>query len=93
MEDFRVAVEECELADLGFIGPKFTCTNRRPSLAHKKQRLDRATANRVWIETFAASSVPHLFSHASNHLPILLKTMNDRWVKGRGVGGFKFKEN
>ena len=81
------------MADLGFIGPKFTCTNRRPSLAHTKQRLDRATANRVWIEKFAASLISHLFSHASNHLPILLKTMNDRQVRGRGVGDFKFEEN
>ena len=52
-----------------------------------------ATANRVWIEKFPASSVTHLFSHASDHLPILLKTMNDRWTRGREVGGFKFEES
>ena len=93
MEDFRVALEECELANLGFTRHKFTWTNRRPGSSHTKQRLDRATANRVWIENFATSSVSHLFSHASNNLPILLKTMNDRRFRGKGAGGFKFEEN
>ena len=93
MEDFRVALEACGLADLGFFGHKFTWTNRRPGSAHTKQRLDRAMANRVWMEKFPASSVSYLFSHASYHLPILLKTMKDRQVRGRGIGGFKFEEN
>ena len=59
---------------------------------HTKQRLDRATANRGWTEKFPASSVSHLFSHASDHIPILLTTMNDRRLRGRGAGGFKFEE-
>ena len=45
------------------------------------------------MEKFPASLVSHLFSHASDHLPILLKTMKDRQVRGRGIGGFKFEEN
>ena len=66
---------------------------RRPGSTHTKQRLDRAIANKDWIEKFPASSVSHLFSHASNHIPILLRTMNDRQLKGRGAGGFKFEES
>ena len=93
MKDFWLALEGCELTDLGFNGHKFKWTNRRLGAAHTKQRLDRATANGVWIEKFPASSITHLFSHASNHLPILLKTMNDRWTRGRGAGGFKFEES
>ncbi|KAL0009323.1 hypothetical protein SO802_010825 [Lithocarpus litseifolius] len=93
MEDFRVALEECKLADLGFTGHKFIWKNRRPGSAHTKQRLEGATANRVWIEKLPASLVSHLFSHASDNLPILLKTMNDRRVKGRRAGDFKFIEN
>ena len=93
MEDFWVALEDCGLTDLGFIGHKFTWPNSRPSSAYTKQRLDRATANRKWIDKFPASSVSHLFSHASDHIPILLKTRIDRWVRGRGAGGFKFEEN
>ena len=92
MEDFRVALENCELKDLGFTGHKFTWTNRRPGLAHTKQRLDRAMANKGWTEKFPASLVSHLFSHASDHIPILLTTMNDRRLRGRGASGFKFEE-
>ena len=37
MEDFRLALEGCELIDLGFNGHKFTWTNRRLGAAHTKQ--------------------------------------------------------
>ena len=33
-----------------------------------------------------------MFSHAFDHLPILLTTMNDRRLRGRRVGSFKFEE-
>ena len=92
MEDFRVALENCELKDLGFIGHKFTWTNRRPGSAHTKQRLDRVTTNRGWTKKFPASLVSHLFSHASDHIPVLLTTMNNRRLRGRGANGFKFEE-
>ena len=92
MEDFWVILENCELTDLGFIGHKFTWTNRRPSSAHTKQQLARATANKGWTERFPASLVSHLFSHAFDHIPILLTTMNDRQLRGRGASGFKFEE-
>ena len=92
MEDFQVALENCELIDLGFIGHKFTWKNRWPGSAHTKQRLDRATTNRGWTERFPASSVSHLLTHASDHIPILLTTMNDRLLRGREASGFKFEE-
>ena len=50
MEDFRVALENCELTDLGFTGHKFIWTNWRPRSAHTQQRLDRAVNNKDWIE-------------------------------------------
>ena len=92
MEDFGVALENCAMKDLGFIGHKFTWKNKQPGSTPTKQRLDRATANEGWTEKFLASRVSHLFSHASNHIPILLTTMNDRRLRGRGASGFKFEE-
>ena len=80
------------MKDLGFTGHKFTWTNRRLGSAHTKQRLDRAMANRGWTEKFFVSLVSHLFSHASDHISILLTTMNDRQLRGRGASGFKFEE-
>ena len=93
MDEFCKVLEVCQLADLGFQGNKFTWTNRRPGEEYTKQRLDRAVANRDWVEKFSASSVTHLFSHAFDHLPILLRTMKDRSKRGRGVGSFKFEES
>ena len=49
-------------------------------------------ANRGWTEKFFVSLVSHLFSHASDHISILLTTMNDRQLRGRGASGFKFEE-
>ena len=80
------------MKDLGFTVHKFTWTNRRLGSAHTKQRLDRAMANRGCTEKFFVSLVSHLFSYASNHISILLTTMNDRQLRGRGASGFKFEE-
>ena len=78
---------------LGFNEHKFTWTNRRLESAHTKQQLDRAVANKDWIEKFPTSSISHMLSHASDHIPILLRTMNDKQLRGRGASGFKFEES
>ena len=49
-------------------------------------------ANEGWTKKFPTSRVSHLFSHASDHIPILLTTMNDRRLRGWGASGFKFEE-
>ncbi|KAL0431194.1 UNVERIFIED_CONTAM: hypothetical protein Sradi_0745400 [Sesamum radiatum] len=41
---FRCALEESDLYDLGYNGPKFTWSNNREALAIVKVRLDRALA-------------------------------------------------
>ena len=78
---------------LGFNEHKFTWTNRRLESAHTKQQLDRAVANKDWIEKFPTSSISHMLSHASDHIPILLRTMNDKQLRGRGASGFQFEES
>lgn len=50
MVQFRVALEECKLSDLGFRGSKFTWTNCRTDGTFIKERLDQAVANREWCE-------------------------------------------
>ena len=48
MEEFRTVLDSCNLADLGFIGDKYTWNNKRSGAANTRQRLDRAVANAEW---------------------------------------------
>ena len=48
MDEFRMALDFCRLADLGFVGFLFTWNNKRPGSANTKERLDRAVANLEW---------------------------------------------
>ena len=49
-------------------------------------------ANVEWSLKFPASTVTHLFSHASDHLPIILQTKIVRHTNLRSKNGFKFEE-
>lgn len=53
MEDFRSAVSELELHDLGFIGHNFTWSNGREGDTNVQVRLDRAFANLIWRVFFS----------------------------------------
>lgn len=92
MEDFGAALEDCQLIDLGFRGYKFTWNNKRPSTANTRERLDRAVANKEWLDMFSASTVLHKFSHASDHMPLILQTGMDNSFHSRIARGFKFEE-
>jgi hypothetical protein len=45
MTALQECLQDCELMDLGFEGPKFTWFNRKDADSHVKVRLDRAVAN------------------------------------------------
>ena len=92
MEDFGTTLEDCHLIDLGFQGYKFTWNNKRLGAANTRERLDRAVANKEWLDMFPISSVSHIFSHASDHMPLILQTRMDNSFQGRIARGFKFEE-
>ena len=49
MENFRQALEDCRLEDLGFVGDAFTWrNNHRKAEGYIKERLDRAVACAQW---------------------------------------------
>ncbi|XP_075636913.1 uncharacterized protein LOC142609187 [Castanea sativa] len=74
MDDFREALELNNLADLGYQGYPFTWNNKGPGEANMKERLDQAVATGDWRDEFSLTTVTHLSSHASDHLPIILQT-------------------
>ena len=51
MNNFRNALEEGGLSDLGWEGDKYTWSNRHDNETFIKERLDRVVANQVWIES------------------------------------------
>ncbi|XP_042983334.1 uncharacterized protein LOC122312737 [Carya illinoinensis] len=78
MERFREALDECELSDLGFIGSRFTWSNKMEGRAFIKERLDRAFGNSSWCNMFDTSSVYVLPVIASDHAPLLVHCFNSQ---------------
>ncbi|XVE86172.1 hypothetical protein DITRI_Ditri18aG0014600 [Diplodiscus trichospermus] len=74
MKDFREALDDAGLCDLGFTGSRFTWKRRRNKQTLIKKRLDRATANSDWCNLFPDFKVTHLISSRSDHCPLLLDT-------------------
>jgi hypothetical protein len=70
MEGFHTALEECQLCDLGYQGPRFTWSNRRQDEMYTKERLDRAPANAEWCTKFQEESVSVLAARTSDHHPL-----------------------
>ena len=93
IDAFRDALEYCQLEDLGFQGYPFTWSNKRLGGANTKVRLDRAIANKEWIDKYQMSNVTHLSSHASDHLPIILQSQCYQLQRHRRGKGFKFEES
>ncbi|KAF5459757.1 hypothetical protein F2P56_019677 [Juglans regia] len=58
MEDFRLALLDCGLMDIGFEGSKFTWSNKREGAKFTKCRLDRALANVEWLNLFGSNQKP-----------------------------------
>ena len=92
LDVFRAALEHCNLVDLGFIGYPYTWNNRRLGTANTKERLDRAVANQMWRSKFPGTSVNHIVSHTSDHLPLILQNKEPPKLGYKGRRGFKFEE-
>ncbi|KAK3212073.1 hypothetical protein Dsin_016779 [Dipteronia sinensis] len=60
MSDFRETLEDCELENMGFIGPRFTWSNKKAGNALIMERLDRSFCHKGWKVLFPHSFVRHL---------------------------------
>ncbi|KAF7801271.1 reverse transcriptase [Senna tora] len=72
IREFKECVERSELADLGFVGQKFTWFNKRADGAMIFERIDRFLANSEWINHFPEALNYHLPRIKSDHVPLLL---------------------
>ena len=71
--EFKGCLDECNMIDLGFAGPKYTWTNRRPISSLILERIDRCFANSVWRLLYPEAVVTHLPRTFSDHCPMLIK--------------------
>uniref|UniRef100_A0A453D5J8 Reverse transcriptase domain-containing protein n=1 Tax=Aegilops tauschii subsp. strangulata TaxID=200361 RepID=A0A453D5J8_AEGTS len=79
MDDFREALDSCELTDIGYIGDKFTWRNHSRDLnTYIRERLDRATANAYWCEVSPDFSVINGYPRHSDHRPVIIQTSGAR---------------
>jgi endonuclease/exonuclease/phosphatase family metal-dependent hydrolase len=72
MADFRRAIKDSGLHDLGFNGPQFTWSNDRSGNDFNCERLDRVLANNHWSRVFNVVNVEVLPRHCSDHNPLLV---------------------
>ncbi|KAK4577430.1 hypothetical protein RGQ29_027791 [Quercus rubra] len=76
--EFKDCLDKCNVVDLGFAGPKFTWTNRRPILSLILERIDRCFANPVWCILYPEALVTHLPRTFSDHCPVLIELCRAR---------------
>jgi hypothetical protein len=81
MRRFQVALEECELSDLVFRGPKYTWSNGRESRDYIKERLDRGMANTAWCELFPLAEIWVEGQSNSDHAMLTLSLVSQRRMK------------
>ena len=74
MTDFREAMEDNGLKDIGFSGPIFTWSNKREGELMIMERLDRGLCNNYWRSLFPNSKIHHLQFWGSDHHPLILKS-------------------
>jgi hypothetical protein len=70
IDNFKGALEDCSLSDLGASGPRFTWNNGRHGRDFTKEKLDWAVANKRWCDFFPLAEVSILANRASDHNPL-----------------------
>ncbi len=71
MVAFREAISDCQLQDLGYLGPDFTWSNRRENGALVRVRLDRCLATGEWLRLFPRAQVSHIIVSFSDHMGLM----------------------
>lgn len=86
--EFRGFIEGNGLADLDFVGPRFTWYNNYQGGARVWKRIDRIVARADWIQMPSRYQVHHLPRVASDHRPVLITTE----ISPSYLSPFRFKK-
>ncbi|XP_074314848.1 uncharacterized protein LOC141651019 [Silene latifolia] len=92
MNNFRDAVDVCELSDLDVEGYAFTFDNGQAGENNRQCRIDRAMKNEGWRELFPYAKVVHLGREWSDHSPIKVVLDGREGMDGRSKRNFRFEQ-
>ncbi|XP_021842437.2 uncharacterized protein [Spinacia oleracea] len=92
MDEFREAMDECGLIDLGYFGKPFTWWNKQTEQFAVFERLDRGVASLEWIQLLPHIGVIHRPSDKSDHIPIELTTMPRSGTPRNRCKPFRFED-
>ncbi|XP_074306435.1 uncharacterized protein LOC141641679 [Silene latifolia] len=92
MNNFRDAVDDCRLRDVGFEGYEFTYDNGQEEEDNRQSRIGRAMGNDKWFDMFPRAKLVHMDREWSDHAPIkvILQPPLEREVRGGKL--FRFKQ-
>ncbi|KAE8778581.1 Elongation factor 1-alpha [Hordeum vulgare] len=85
LNDFRNALDFCEMRDIGFEGDMYTWINHnKEACSYISKRLDRATANSEWCVSFPNVVVMNGEPRHSDHRPVIvyLEGSDRGWRRG-----------
>ncbi|XP_074293349.1 uncharacterized protein LOC141620351 [Silene latifolia] len=84
MNNFRDAVDDCGLRDVGFEGYEFTYDNGQVGDDNRQSRIDRDMGNDKWFNMFPRAKLVHMDREWSDHAPIkvVLQPRMDKEVRG-----------
>ncbi|XP_042980093.1 uncharacterized protein LOC122310274 [Carya illinoinensis] len=88
---FREAIEDCGLVDVGYRGNGFTWSNKHSHQSFTKERLDRFVVNNEWKSIFKEVEVMAQTGRCSDHLPIVISTIDEGNGRRRGFFQFRFE--
>ncbi|KAK2661449.1 hypothetical protein Ddye_000023 [Dipteronia dyeriana] len=88
MENFREALDYCELNDLGYSGLGFTWSNKR-DYGLIQERLDRGVCNFAWQQLFPARTVTNLGFWSSDHRVLLINIPDGSRLGSRDPVGWR----
>lgn len=88
-----MALEDCDLNDLGFFGPQYTWCNSRSDGNFTQERLDRAVVISDWCSRFQHPEFHVLAARTSDHNPILISYSELPLAPNSYRRGFKLEAN
>ncbi|KAL2929274.1 Lipoprotein PrgK [Bienertia sinuspersici] len=92
MREFKEALEDCGLMDLGYVKFEYTWWNGREGEENIHERLDRMVGNNKWLEEFPLLTVYHLNQGDSDHFPLkLVEYKGNKNMRRKGYS-FKFED-